>query len=76
MDRAKMVITPTASRPYERVNLDTVGPLEESYEHKRYILSIEDDLSKFMQCVALSEVSAESVVRIFLLKRYYASMGS
>lgn len=40
-----MVVTTTATKPFEKVFLDIVGPIEKSSKGNSYILTIQDDLS-------------------------------
>lgn len=65
---AEIVVITTASRPFERVFIDKVAPLQETHDQNKYILSFKEDLSKFMLCIAIREVSAESVARGFFEK--------
>lgn len=43
-----MEITSTGRFPFERIAVDIVGPLPETNSKNKYILSIQDDLTKFM----------------------------
>lgn len=68
-----MMITPTASRPFEKVYLDIVGPLEETCNGDKYILTFEDDLTRFTDCYALRDMEASTVARLFfdqIVSRY------
>jgi len=42
-----MVITTTAKKPFEKIFLDIVGPVDLSCKGNSYILTIQDDLSKY-----------------------------
>lgn len=42
-----MVITTTSSRPFEKIFMDIVGPLLKSHQGNVFILTLQDDLSKF-----------------------------
>jgi len=42
-----MVITTNASRPFEKIFMDIVGPFPKSYKGNVFILTLQDDLSKF-----------------------------
>jgi hypothetical protein len=42
-----MVITSTSSEPFEKIFLDIVGPLPNTFNGNKYILTIQDDLTKF-----------------------------
>jgi hypothetical protein len=43
-----MEITSTAEHPFERCALDIVDPLTETTSRNKYILTFQDDLSKFL----------------------------
>lgn len=58
-----MVITTTASRPFERISLDIVGPLATSEKHNSYILTVQDDLTKFSAAFPLRTHDANSVAK-------------
>lgn len=61
-----MQITTTAKRPFERVALDIVGPLPESLEGYQYLLTFQDDLSKFVGAVPIKNQDADTVARAFV----------
>ncbi|CAK1598636.1 unnamed protein product [Parnassius mnemosyne] len=55
-----MQITTTSTRPFEKISLDIVGPLPEAGFHKlRFILTLQDDLTKFSTAYPISNVTAE-----------------
>ena len=59
-NRAPMQITTTSNAPFQRVALDIVGPLPESGTAKlKYIMTLQDDLTKFCAAYPLRGVSAE-----------------
>jgi hypothetical protein len=62
---APMEIT-TARRPSERCALDIVGPTTTTNRGNRYILTFQDDLTKFMAAVPIPAQDAETVAREFL----------
>lgn len=43
-----------------------MGPLNSSVNGNRYILTVQDDLSKFLIAVPLAEKSADEVARVFV----------
>lgn len=60
VNRAPMVITSTSTSPFERIALDIVGPLPESGTAKlKYILTIQDDLTKFSLAYPIRSITAE-----------------
>lgn len=58
-----MVITTTASKPFERIYLDIVGPLTVSEKQNSYILTIQDDLTKFSSAFPLHSHDAQTVAK-------------
>lgn len=58
-----MLITTTASRPFERIALDIVGPLTTSEKQNSYILTVQDDLTKFSAAFPLRTHDANSVAK-------------
>ncbi|KAL0860200.1 hypothetical protein ABMA27_010507 [Loxostege sticticalis] len=59
-NRAPMQITTTSTSPFQRVALDIVGPLPESGTAKlKYIMTLQDDLTKFSVAYPIRTVSAE-----------------
>jgi hypothetical protein len=65
--KAPMEITTTASHPFEKCSLDIVGPLIESESGNKYILTFQDELSKFIVAVPLQQQDAETVAKAFVL---------
>lgn len=62
-----MKITTTSSRPLEKVYLDIVGPLNPpSHLGNRYILSFQDDLTKYTEAIPLSQIDAKTVAEAFV----------
>ena len=56
--------TTTAKSPFERCALDIVGPLTETTSGNRYILTFQDDLSKFLVAIPIPHQDAETVAGI------------
>ncbi|KAJ8730401.1 hypothetical protein PYW07_017439 [Mythimna separata] len=60
VNRAPMQITSLSTRPFERVALDIVGPLPEAGNDRfRYILTLQDDLTKFSTAYPITNTTAE-----------------
>ena len=55
-----------AGSPVERVHLDILGPFTPSNQGNVYILSIIDQFTKWIECVALPSQKAELVAKAFL----------
>lgn len=61
-----MVITTTSSKPFERIFLDIVGPITTSKKGNNYILTLQDDLTKFSAAYPLVSHDANSVSKAFV----------
>lgn len=60
INKAPMQITSTSTRPFERISLDIVGPLPEAgTQNLRYILTLQDDLTKFSIAYPIPNATAE-----------------
>jgi transposase InsO family protein len=66
-NRAPMEITTTAEHPFEKCSLDIVGPLPETTKGNKYILTFQDDLSKFVNAIPIPQQDAETVARELVL---------
>lgn len=67
-----MEITTTSSNPLEKIFLDIVGPLPLTESGNKFILTLQDDLTKFSQAYAIpnheTKTIAENLVRGFICK--------
>lgn len=61
-----MVITTTSSRPFEKVFMDIVGPFTQSHKGNMFILTLQDDLSKFAWAVPMINHEANTVAYHFV----------
>lgn len=71
--RSPMVLTDTAHKPFDKVYLDIVGPLPVTHSGNKYILTFEDDLTRFMDCYAIPDCEAGTVAKTFyeeIITRY------
>lgn len=82
--KEKLVITETPSTCFETISIDTVGPLT-LVNGYRYILSIQCDLSKYIECVPMETKEAKTVAKALVekiilkygaFKRLKSDMGS
>jgi transposase InsO family protein len=64
--RMPLTITDTPSIVFEKCIVDVVGPISPSQEGNRYILTVQDDLSKFLIAVPLREQTAEEIAKAFV----------
>jgi hypothetical protein len=58
-----MFITTTANRPFDRICLNIVGPLPSIPSKNMYILTIQDELSRYALAVALPSTDASTEPR-------------
>lgn len=60
VNRAPMQITTSSTQPFERISLDIVGPLPEAgMTNLKFILTLQDDLTKFSVAYPVSNATAE-----------------
>lgn len=64
-NKIPLKITTTASKPFEKIFLDIVGPLPISHLSNKFILTVQDDLIKFTLAFPLPNQEAESVAKTF-----------
>jgi len=64
--KAHMEITTTAEHPFDKCYLDIVGPLPVTQGNSKYILTFQDDLSKYVVAVPIGQQDAETVARAFV----------
>lgn len=65
-NKSPMIITTTSFKFCEQIALDIVGPLPITKSNNRFILTIQDDLTKFIQAYALNIHDAQTVAIHFL----------
>lgn len=65
-NKSPMLITTTSKRFCEQIAMDIVGPLPITSNQNRFILTLQDDLTKFVQAFAMPEHNAEIVALHFL----------
>jgi len=61
-----MVISTTASQPFEKLFIDVVGPLPRTINGNAYILTIQDDLMKFSIATPIANHEANTVAYHFV----------
>lgn len=64
--RMPLMITDTPSTVFEKCSIDIIGPLCPSMSQQRYILTVQDDLSKFLIAVPLMDQTADQVAKAFV----------
>ena len=70
-----MVITDTPGTVFEKIALDIVGPLPKTKGNNEYILTVQDQLSKFSIAVPLPNALATSIAEAFI-KRFICIFGT
>jgi len=61
-----MEITSTANHPFDKCYLNIVGPLPSSATGNKYILTFQDDLSKYVVATPIGQQNAETVSKVFV----------
>jgi hypothetical protein len=64
--RLPLTVTDTPSTVLKKCTIVIVGPLSPSMTGNRYILTVQDELSKFLIVVPLSEQTAEEIAKAFV----------
>lgn len=59
-------ITNTPEAVWQHCSLDTVGPLAQTLEDNKYLLTFQDELSKYTVAVAIKQQDAMTVARAFV----------
>lgn len=60
--REELIITDTLTEPNEKIAMDIYGPLLETVNGNKYILSIQDMLTKYLILIPLETVNSESII--------------
>lgn len=64
--RMPLMITDTPTTVFGKCSIDIIGPFSPSRLQYRYILTVQDELSKFLIAVPLEDQTAEQVARAFV----------
>lgn len=64
--RLPMKITTTSHKPFEKIFLDIVGPFLSSHQYNKYILTIQDDLTKYSFAAPVPNQEAEIIAKAFV----------
>lgn len=59
----KLRITDTPYGSFDKIIIDTMGPLQTSTNGNRYILTIMCDLTKYLTCIPMADKSANSIAK-------------
>lgn len=64
--KMKLILVTPSNFPFEKIYLDIVGPLPITENGNKYILSIMDDLSRYMNCYPLPNQEVTTVTQTFI----------
>lgn len=71
--KAPMEITTTSSQPFERLSLDVVGPLPITEKGNQFILTMQDDLTKYSQAYCIPHHTSQQIAEC--LVHFISYMG-
>ena len=60
--RAEAIIPDTPLEPNEKIAMDIFGPLPITLRHHEYILSIQDQLTKYLILIPMKDTTSESII--------------
>ena len=63
-----MVITDTPPAAFEKISMDIVGPLPETKSGNLYILTMQDNFTKYSLAVPLANQQASTIADAFMKK--------
>lgn len=66
ISKEPMVITTTATKAFEKIFLDVVGPLPHSNNGNSFVLTLQDDLTKFAWAAPMDNHEANTVAHHFV----------
>jgi transposase InsO family protein len=61
-----MALTTTSTKPFQKIFLDVVRKLPTSYKNNSYILTIQDDLTKFLLAIPIEDHMANTIAKAFV----------
>lgn len=64
--RMPMKITSTANFPFEKIIMDCVGPVKDSNKGNRFMITFQDDLTKYSECIPKPNITGFPVAQIFV----------
>lgn len=73
--RAPMVIVSTAKHSFEKIAIDLVGPLPVTDRYNRYVLTVQDSLTKWIMAIPLPNQESDTVARA-LVEKVFLIFGS
>lgn len=73
--KALMLITDTPSEAFQKVAIDIVGPLPETEKGNKYILTTQDQLTKFCTAYPLIDTNSTTIADV-IVNKYIYTFGS
>ncbi|CAH0719335.1 unnamed protein product, partial [Brenthis ino] len=81
--KAPMVITTSSTEPFERVTIDLVSYSDITGDSNKYILTLQDDLTRFVQAYPIPDKQATTIAKSLLTfcqhygipKRFHSDQG-
>lgn len=61
--REPMKITPTPQKPFDVVQIDTIGPFQKSFHSKEYAVTLICDLTKYLVAIPVANKEANTIAR-------------
>lgn len=65
--KAPMIITSSSTEPFERVTMDLVSYSDVTGDSNKYILTLQDDLTRFVQAYPIPDKQATTVAKYLLI---------
>lgn len=66
--KEELVLTPTPCKPFEIVQIDTIGPMTKSNSGNQYAVTILDEMSKWLVIIPIGNKSAKEVAKAIFEK--------
>ncbi|KAM0724355.1 Retrovirus-related Pol polyprotein from transposon 17.6 [Formica fusca] len=67
-NKVPLIITDTPTKPFEKCALDIVGPLTVTTNGNKYLLTFQDNLTKFSKAIPIPNQEANTVSKEFVTK--------
>jgi len=66
--KAPLIITDTPNKPFEKCALDIVGPMTITNQNNKYILTFQDNLTKFSKAIPIPNQEANTIAKELVTK--------
>ncbi|KAL6421609.1 hypothetical protein ACFW04_014495 [Cataglyphis niger] len=70
-NKVPLIITDTPTKPFEKCALDIVAPLTVTTNGNKYLLTFQDNLTKFSKVIPIPNQEANTINQEFITKIYY-----